>query len=330
MVRASSDEVDPARTLTLQLLFGATHPYATPPPTGDQWSWLTSNELERYRKAYFVPRGATLIVTGGFDVEAMRKHVRTLFEPWGEGSVVQPPAPVPAAQPATGPSWVGTRDPSRAQVGLMVAFATTSDPNRDQAARLVLGEMVSDRLRIVREGMGASYGVEASYATGSGGGVFYIQSELDPVRATKAATAIMSELEALRTGAGAMAEDFVRARRRVLARALADAAGVIAVADELESSVRRGLPVDYIDQLALAVSRVTPADVATVAAVDLDPRRRVVSVAATPERVEALMTALGATEPKIFDKKHRAERKGKTASARFHAPGVSDTVPETP
>jgi zinc protease len=242
-----------------------------------------------------------LIVTGGFEVEAMRRNVQTLFGRWSDVAA-EPLAKFPAALPVPGPSWVGTRDPSRTQVGLMVAFTTSSDPHRDQAARLVLSEMVRDRLRIVREGMGASYGVEVSYAVGTGGGAFYAGSELDPMRAAKAASAILSEFEALRSGAGAMAEDFVRARRRALATALADSAGVVAVADELEYYARRGLPFDHIDQLALKISQVTPAEVAAVAAADLDPLRRVVTVAATPERLDAVMTALGATAPKLFDK----------------------------
>jgi predicted Zn-dependent peptidase len=161
--------------------------------------------------------------------------------------------------------------------------------------------------------MGASYGVQVSYATGTGGGAFYVASDLDPVRAAKAATAIVSELEALRTGAGAMTEDFVRARRRVLAFA----AGVTDVADELEYGVRRGLPVDHIDQFALAISKVTPADVATVAAADLDRRHRVVSVAATAERLDVVMTELGATEPRIFDKKPRSVRKTTALSGAY-------------
>jgi zinc protease len=300
-IRASAEDAAPAQPLILQLLFGAGHPYATPPPTGDAWSWLTPDELERYRLAHYVPRGATLIVTGGFEVEAMRSHVQELFGPWSDVAAA-PPAKVPAAKPEPGPNWVGTRDPSRTQVGLMVAFTTSSDPHRDQAARQVLREMVRDRLRIVREGMGASYGVEVSYAVGTGGGALYAESELDPARAAKAATAIVSELEALRSGAGAMAEDFVRARRRALAKALADAAGVIAVADELEYYARRGLPFDHIDQLALKISQVTLAEVAAVAAADLDPLRRVVTIDATPERLDAVMTALGATAPKLFDK----------------------------
>ncbi len=298
---ASAKDVDPAEALSRELLFGDGHPYATPPPTGEAWSWLTRDELERYRLTHYVPRGATLIVTGGFDVEAMRKHVRALFAYWSDDPAATP-ATLPAARPAPGPSWVGTRDASRTQVGLAVTFATASDPDRDQAARLVLREMVTDRLRIVREGMGASYGVQVSYTAGTGGGALYIESELEPVRAAKAATAIVSELEALRTGAGAMAEGFVRARRRVLASALADVAGVTARAERLEYGVRRGLPADHSDQLALAISKITPAEVAAVAAADLDPRRMVVSVGAASARLNEVMTALQATGPRIFDK----------------------------
>ncbi len=300
-VRASSKDADPAGVLGLQLLFGAGHPYATPPPTGEAWSWLTRDELERYRLTHYVPRGATLLVTGGFDAAAMRKHVQTLFGPWSDAPSERP-VPLPAAQPEWGPSWVGTRDAARTQVGLEVAFATASDPDRNLAARRVLSEMVRDRLRIVREGMGASYGVQVSYAAGTGGGAFYIESELAPARAAKAASAIVSEIEALRTGAGTMAEDFVRARRRALATAMADTADVSARADRLEYSVRKGLPIDHLDQVALAISKVTPAEVAAVAAADLDARHRVVSVSAPGDRLDEVLTALKATETRIFDK----------------------------
>lgn len=307
LVQATADEADPAEAVTRKLLFGAGHPYAIPPPRGEEWDWLTPSELERYRATHYVPRGATLIISGGFEREAMREHVRALFGPWAD-EPSEPLVPLPVARPASGPSWVVTRDPSRTQVGLELAFATASDPDRSKAARLVLQEMVRDRLRIVREGMGASYGVEVAYSTGSGGGAFYVQSDLDPVRAAKASSAIVSELESLRTHAGELAEDFVRARRRVLATALAEAAGVTAVSDELEYVVRRGLPVNHIDQLALEISQVSLADVAAVAAADFDPRHRVVSISAAPERVEPLMTALGAAEPQIFDKKQHDKK----------------------
>ena len=288
----------------MRLLFGEGHPLARPEPAASEWRWLSPEALERYRATHFLPRGATLIITGGFDVEHMRQHVRALFGPW-EDRPGLPPLEVPAALPAPGPSWIGTRDPSRTQVGLRVAFAAASQPDRDRAARQVLGEMIEDRLRIVREAMGASYGVQVSYGAAAGGSVLAIESELDPVRAVKATTAILSELEAIRARAGAMDEDFVRARRRALASTLADASGVTAVANELEYSTRRGLRVDHFAQLARSISEITPADVAAVAAADLDPARRVAWVTATAERLDKVMTALGAAAPRIFDKPPR-------------------------
>ena len=185
-----------------------------------------------------------------------------------------------------------------------MAFAAASQPDRDRAARKVLSEMVEDRLRIVREGMGASYGVQVSYRAAGGDSVLEIESELDPVRAVKAAAAIFSELEAIRAGAGAMDEDFVRARRRALANTLADASGVTAVANELEYSTRQGLRVDSFARLARSISE-SPHNVAAVAAADLDPARRVTWVTATAERLDKVMTALGATGARIFDKPPR-------------------------
>jgi len=77
------------------------------------------------------------------------------------------------------------------------------------------------------------------------------------------------------------------------------------MANKLEYGVSRNLPTNYIDQLVLAISQVTLAQVATVAATDLDRSRRVVSIRATPERLSGLMTELGATNPRFFDKKHK-------------------------
>ena len=296
---SASRDAQPAQDRVRQLLFGAHHPYAAP-TTADDLNWLSAAELERYHQAHYVPRGATLIVTGGFDPEAMRRHVRALFTRWAD-SASSPPGVIASIQPEPGPHWVGVRDSSRAQVGLRVAFATASDANGQQAARRVLREMVNDRLRSIREGMGASYGVQVAYAPLAGGGTFDVEGELEPARAAKAAVAIVSELERLRTGAGALEEDFVRARRRVLATTLADMSGATALAEELEYDARRGLPLDYFARLSLALSQLTPEQVAAVAAVDLAPSRRVVLVTAPPEHLEPVLQALGATQPQRFD-----------------------------
>jgi zinc protease len=303
-VRDDGRDADPAAELSRRLLFGEGHPLARPRPTAGEWRWLSPEALEGFREAHYLPGGATLIITGGFDVERMTQHVRSLFAPW-EDKPGPPPQEVPEASPAPGPGWVGMRDPSQTQVGLRVDFATASQPDRDRAARRVLGELIEDRLRIVREGMGASYGVRVSYGGGTGASVLEIESELDPQRAVKAATAILSELEAIHAGVGTMDEDFVRARRRALAQVLADASGVTAVANELEYGVRHALPVDHFARLARSISELTPAAVAAVAAADLDLHRRVTTVTANRDRLDKVMAALGATGARILDKPPR-------------------------
>src|SRR5262249_27247977 len=93
-------------------LFGRDHPYAQ-----DGWAALASNagslrpsDLERFRDTYYRANGATLILVGHFDPEAMMKLVTELFGAWPS----EPPpalAPVPTLRPAAGPTWIADVDP---------------------------------------------------------------------------------------------------------------------------------------------------------------------------------------------------------------------------
>ncbi len=294
------DEQSPSALAFRTRLFGAGHPYAAPAATVEQLAAITRGQLGSWRDHHYVPSGATLIVTGGFDKTAMHRALGELFGHWGKRS---PPAraAVPAPRPAPGPSWMGVRIPTATQVKLYVSFAARSQPGADRAARVVLTEMVIDRLRIVREGLGASYGVNAGYAGGTAGTALGITTALDPARAPEAAVAVTKELAALQRDAGAQAEAFARARRRVLARLLATSRDATTVADELEWSVRNQVGVDQLQALPAAVANLTLADITAVAASDLDPTRMVVSVDGQGEPVAATLTALGATDPTWFD-----------------------------
>ena len=80
--RAHGRDADPAAEHSLRLLFGEGHPLARPEPAAGEWDWLSPEALERYRETHYLPRGATLIITGGFNVEPMRQLVQALFGPW--------------------------------------------------------------------------------------------------------------------------------------------------------------------------------------------------------------------------------------------------------
>ena len=294
--RASS----PSGRAFRQRLFGADHPYAQEPPARAAIAAISAGQLEAWRRRNLGLDGATLIVSGGFDRAAMHAHVVDLFGAIGKRT---PPAraTLPRPRPAAGPSWIGTREPDEPQVSLYVSFTAASDRDRDHAARRILSEMIDDRLRVVREGMGASYGASSGYAERAAGSSLDVYAALDPARAPKAAAAVLAALTALRADPQAAAADFVRARRRLVSDALASSIDVEAVARRLDWAVRHGGDLGRLTTVASDLATVTLDQVAAVAQADLDPARMVVSVDGQPAAAKTTLDALGATDVAWFD-----------------------------
>ncbi|HVV84062.1 MAG TPA: insulinase family protein [Kofleriaceae bacterium] len=300
LLERGDDETSPSGVVYRERLFGKGHPYAMPPATVAQIAAVTRGELDGWRRTRYVPDGATLIITGGFDRAAMRREVDELFGAWPKRTAAAR-APVPPPHPAPGPSWMGVRIPTAPQVTLYVGFTATSTGRDDRAARLVLTEMINDRLRLVREGMGASYGVHVAYDGGAGGSGLFVTTALVPARAPEAAAAVLGELAALQHDAAGEASAFARARRRVVAHLLATSRDTASVADELELAARAGLTLDQLRALPSTVATLTPAAVARVATLDLDPAHMVVSVDGPAAPVTATLPALHAPSPTWFD-----------------------------
>jgi zinc protease len=271
---ADDGDRDVRDELLRERLFGSGHPYSRLPMSGADAGKIGGDLLDSFRSTYYRPGGATLIVTGGFDAEAMRAEIEEFFGAMG-GAAPAPPE-IPAIAPARGPSWIGVRDPKISQPRLTIAFAAQSDHAKDRAARAVLQKMLEDRARVVREGMGATYGVTVGYPPGSGETVLRLDAALDPDKAGKAMRALLDEIAALRDGAAERVEDFVRARRRAYAEALADGAGALDLAGELTSIVHDRLPLDHASRFAEEVGAMTLEEVAALAARDLADRRMVV------------------------------------------------------
>ncbi len=288
---------DRRQRVLLERLFGAGHPYADDVDAADL-AKIGVGDLKKFRAAHYRARGATLIVAGGFEPEAFKAEIAELFAPWG-GDGGDPAPELPEAKPAEGPSYLSVADDDATQVRIVVAFATRSRPDEDRAVRLVLEEMLSDRARVVREGLGAGYAVSVDYRSGEGGGVLAVDGLVDADRAGAALVALRAELEAVRTALATLRQDFVRARRRALARVLADSAGVRDLAEELEALAERGLPTSYFDQLVEEVGATRIDDVARLVGDDLDERRMVLLVSGPADAVDAAYQAAGLTAERL-------------------------------
>ena len=276
-------------------LFGRDHPYAQ-----DRLTALASNagsleagDLERFRDAYYRASGATLILVGNFDPEAMMKLVTELFGAW-PADPAPAVAPIPPPRPAAGPTWIADVDPEAVQVRVSLGFAATS-PRTARGARLVVGEMIRARVEQVRSRLGASYGIEARYGTGVAGDLLEVAGLVDAARAGEAVRQIEADLDGLRAGDAALAADFVRARRAALLRALGDPVRSSIVADRLEAVVANQLPIDALEALPAEIASTTLDAARAVIGQDLQAARMVLMLSGRAQDIAAAFAAAGVT-----------------------------------
>jgi predicted Zn-dependent peptidase len=122
-----------------------------------------------------------------------------------------------------------------------------------------------------------------------------VGGKVDTPRTAEVLARMLAELAAIRAGGGTFEVDFVRARRRALAGALAYIGGASATANAIERMAARGLPLDHGADLAAQIARLTPAQVRAIAAADLAADRMVVQVAGKAAAVDAAFARVGAT-----------------------------------
>lgn len=246
------------------------------------------DELEAYRRAHYDPSAATLIVAGHFDLESMRREIRTLFSEWHpvRTRARETSAPVTAA-----PGFVAIPVLHATTLDLAVGFPPQSlrSPQED-AARSVLSEIINDKLRVIREGLGISYGVYAQV-----GRSVLVGGSVEPAYAADAVHALLDAIRELHDGDPAFTAAFISARKRVLARALAEPAGPTARASELERAVLAGRGLAELDQELEAIRTVDLAEVKKIAARDLRIDQMIVAVRGEPDAIKAALAAFGAT-----------------------------------
>lgn len=282
-----------------EALFGRDHPFARPRPTAPPR--VSTGELEQFRDAHYRASGATLILVGKFDEAALRKAAIELFGAW---SAEPPPAlqPMPPMRPLPGPTWIAHADPESDQVRITFAFAATSPRQSTVGGRAAVADMLRSRLDQVRTRLGASYGIQSSYAWSDAGDIVAIDGRVDPGRAGEVLRRMLADLDGLRQGDAELTADFVRARRTALAGALAHPMQSGAVADALESAVTHHAPIDTANLRAAAIARTTLAEARAVIAADLQPQRMVVLLSGRPADTAAAFAAAGiSTYQRVVD-----------------------------
>ena len=272
-------------------MYGGGHPYSRVDPERPAAN-MSASDLLSFARRHYAGLNGVLIVTGQVNPEQVREQADYYFDELSPGApydLVRPPAAPPGGRRVV---TVAT-DPAQPVTQIVVAFPVArSRPLR--AARLLIARMLRHRVRRVREVLGASYVTDASYVDNSRGpGMLVITAPVDQARAGEALVAILAQVKAMRDSPGDMAEDFVRARREVLARALAQESGTEETASRLVGLVEHGDPLDQPSRLAHQVARLTLDQVSKQAVHDLDPRGEFVGLLGPAASIAAARTRAG-------------------------------------
>ncbi len=256
-----------------------------------QLARFTRAELEGFRRSQYRPETSTLIVAGKFDVPAMRREVETLFGGWRGGRKVSRLAakrPTPRFH-----TFVAIPAKSTTTVEIAIAFAPINKPARsERVARDILEQFLGDRLRVIREGLGVSYGVTAQVDDDS----VIVAGSVEPAFAKDAAIAMMAEIARVREHGSELEADFARAKRRVLARALARPLGPGVRAGALERIAIEHRPLTDLDR---EIDEIRALDFPTfrrIAARELRTDLMLAAVRGEEATLEPVLRVFGATK----------------------------------
>ena len=221
-----------ANAVWREAIFGGNHPYRY---AGD-WAHarrgvFEAKALDQFRRRHYVPRGATLIIAGGFDTTTAERWVDHYFKHWTGD-------PLPRrTEPATLRPLAFAQNQPGSQLAVQIAFAA---PTTDEVALRVVVEMLEGAISDVREQIAASYGLRARLVQRRSSTTIDLRGSVDASRAAEALALLRDRLASLRERSDVTASLFVSARRRVLARWASVDASASAIADLASDAAARG------------------------------------------------------------------------------------------
>jgi zinc protease len=272
-LRRPRQELEFARQ-QLAAIYGADHPYtrtgAADPRSVDQ---VGRDALSAFRDQHYTAANATLVIAGTFDPARAEAVIRDSFGEWPGGDKPVPPAA--ASYHRTGPIHIGVIGDDDPQVDVAILYPSPAGITGEQAARMVLTEMLNEQMWSVRSKLGATYGTYARRDARLGGSAYHLGGAIDAPRAGEAIRAMRDGIEALRRGTDFDAL-FVRARRKVVQDLLGDSTQSRELAARLGQIARFALDPSYQTTLLQHTAAMSTAQVRNVLARELAPESEVI------------------------------------------------------
>ena len=294
IARRNDDAAGIAQRESTKLGYGAQNPYARHPEYATLDA-ITRQDLLDWHKSHVHPNNILFGIVGDFDSAALEAKLRKVFQNWAKGPAVA--APKIDFQPAKpGYFLVDKKDVNQSNI-YMVELGTKRN-NPDYYAITVFNEAFgggfSSRLfGDIRSKRGLAYGV--------GGGVgtaFDHDGLVRIVMGTKSSTTIEA-IQALFEDIDGLAknpltdDEIRRAKDSILNSFVFNFDSPAKVLREQMAYAFYGYPSDYLERFRAGIEKVTPADVARVAAKYLHRDQLAVLVVGNSAEFEKPLSSMG-------------------------------------
>ena len=186
------------------------------------------------------------------------------------------------------------------QVDVAILYPSPAGIDGLHAARMVLTEMLNDRMWDIRGKLGATYGTYARHETRVGPSAYRLGGAVDAPRAGEAIKAMRDGLDALRRGEG-QGVAFVRARRKVVQQLLGESTVSSELAARLGLIARFSLDPGFYNTLLRQVAVLSIAQVQDLLARELAPNGEVLVVLGDRPSVTKAFADAGITDAKLVE-----------------------------
>jgi len=287
----------------LAAIYGPAHPYTrTGAPAPQSITKLGRDVLTSFRDEHYTAANATLVVAGTFDVTQAEALIRETFGGWSKGRKDAPVRAEPYQR--TGPVYVGVIGDDDPQVDVAILYPSPAGISGQQAARMVLTEMLNGEMGRIRAGLGATYGTYARRDARLSASAYHLGGAVDAPRAGEAIRAMRDGIDALRNGTD-FDVAFVRARRKVVQELLGESTVSTEIASRLGQIARFSLDPSYYNTLLQQAAALSTAQVKGLLARELDPRNEVVVALGDRASVAKAFADAGIQDVKLVEPQYK-------------------------
>ena len=268
----------------------------------------TDGDIRRFHQGAFAPSGATVVICGDLEADALFDVVAAAFEHWAmpidaapinRHAGLTPPPLVPEHRLGVVPR--GGAAQSELRIGHICASRDTPDYHALVLLNMILGGQFVSRVNMnLRQDKGYTYGVRTGFDLRRGLGPFVLQTSVGTEVTTAAIREAMKELSDIRGSRPATSEELSVARASLTQGYPRGFETAQQVARSVSSLALHGLPNTYFEEFVGRMELVTIDDIARVAAHYLDLARMITVIVGDHDRIAGDLASLNVGEPVVL------------------------------